>query len=264
MNANAVPQAGCKSRLILAALAAAAMLLAALGATASAAPLVGKDGKIHACYRVKGKPKGSLRVVPAKKHCRRGERKVAWSAVGSSGQAGTTGAAGANGQAGGGQAGTNGSDGSSEAALKTQIAGLTLKVESLENTLKGVTNGDLLGTLSTVDGLDNEELLGAVDAVKGLTNNELLDSVDALKGLTNGDLKGAVDTVQGLTNAELTEAVGTLPAVDALCTQATGLTQQVNTVSKGLTTETALAGILPPGLGLSLPTIPPLAGFACP
>ena len=65
------------------------MLLACFGAVATAAPPVGKDGQIHACYRVKGKPKGSLRVVPsAKKRCKRGERKVTWSVTGSTSQAG--------------------------------------------------------------------------------------------------------------------------------------------------------------------------------
>jgi hypothetical protein len=40
----------------------------------------GKNGTIQACYRVKGKPKGALRVVPAQQRCKRGERKVVWSA----------------------------------------------------------------------------------------------------------------------------------------------------------------------------------------
>lgn len=45
----------------------------------SAKPRIVKDGKIHACYKVKGKPRGALRVVKGRKgRCRRGERKVSW------------------------------------------------------------------------------------------------------------------------------------------------------------------------------------------
>src|SRR6188768_2072389 len=83
----------------LASLAAGAMLLAYFIGNAAAQGPVGKDGQIHACYRVKGKPKGELRVVPsAKTHCRRGERKTTWSVTSSSSTAG--GGQGAQGQSG--------------------------------------------------------------------------------------------------------------------------------------------------------------------
>jgi hypothetical protein len=227
-----------RSHLSLAAVLATAMLFAALTASASAMPLIGKDGKIHACYRVKGKPKGGLRVVPsAKTRCKRGERKVAWvtagsssqSAAGQPGSSGTSGGSGTSGAAGAqGAAGTSGST----AALSTQVGALTLKLEALENVLKGVDNGDLTGAVSK------------------------------LNGLNNGDLTGAVDTVKGLSNLDLTEAVDTLPAVDLLCTQATELTKQANllrSVFGGLGLEGVLGGLL------KVPTLPAaLPGFTCP
>jgi len=51
-------------RLRFAVIALAVGLALVLGGTASAKPLIGKDGKIHACYRVKGKPRSMIRVIP--------------------------------------------------------------------------------------------------------------------------------------------------------------------------------------------------------
>ena len=60
----------------------AALLLGA--PPTSAKPLVGKDGKIHACYKWKGKGKGTLRVVRgAKVRCPKGWKKVSWYVKGS-------------------------------------------------------------------------------------------------------------------------------------------------------------------------------------
>lgn len=283
MNKKSVSHACVHASLAL--LAVTAILLAALVGTAGAVSPVGKDGKIHACYRVKGKAKGSIRVVPAAKRCKRGERKVVWSAAGSSGQsgagaqAGATGSAGSAGQTGAtgqqGQAGANGS--SNEVALKTEIASLTLKLEGLEGilggithnnlldlqaTLGGLTNGKLLGAVDAVEGLTNTKLLNSVNAVEGLTHGELLGSVNAVQGLTNGDLKAAVNAVGGLTHTELSEAVATLPVVDSLCTQASTVTGGINALRTGVT------GISVLGLGgLSLNTsgLPSaLTPFTCP
>lgn len=283
MNKQAVSNTRVNASLAL--FAATAVLLVALVGTAGAASPVGKDGKIHACYRVKGKSKGSIRVVPAAKRCKRGERKVVWSAAGSGGQAGTGGQTGATGQTGSagqagatgqqGQSGTNGS--SNEVALKTEIASLTLKLEGLEGilggvthndllnlqaTLGGLTNGELLGSVDAVKGLTNAKLLGAVDTVKNLTNGELLGSVGAVKGLTNGELKGAVGAVTGLTNADLTKTVDSLPAVESLCTQASSVTSGVNALRVGVT-GLSILGL--PGLSLDLGSLPAaLAPYTCP
>lgn len=211
MNGIAVPHARVKTSIAL--LAGTAIFLVALVGTASAAGPVGKDGQIHACYRVKGKPKGSLRVVPTSARCKRGERKVVWSVAGSSGQAGSTGQAGTGGQSG--SSGTNGSSSPNEAALKTEVSSLSLKLEALEGILSGITHSDLAGSMATLNGLDNVKLLGAVDAVGGLTNGQLLDAVDAV------------------------------PLVADVCDQASALTSQSNLLRTGLNgLTTTLSGSL--------------------
>jgi hypothetical protein len=136
---------------------AAAMLLFA--GPAAAGP-VGKDGKIHACYRAKGKQKGALRILLRGKRCRRGERRVAWTAAstgaGTSPAAGSPGQQGQPGQAGApGGAGTAGGTGATPdiSALLAQIDALTKRVEALEAVLKGITNADLLGQLPTIEAL---------------------------------------------------------------------------------------------------------------
>jgi hypothetical protein len=150
---------------------------------------VGQDGQIHACYRVKGKPKGVLRVVQsAKTRCRRGERKAAWSATGSSGIA-SQGAQGTQ-----GQAGTSGSNGD-EAALKAQVGALSLKVEALEGILQGITNGDLTGMLATLSGVTNPELLGAIGSVPLV--EEVCGQTEELTGRSNA-LLGLLDTLDVL------------------------------------------------------------------
>src|SRR3954465_9798326 len=72
---------------------------------ASAAGIVAKDGKIHACYKAKGKGKGTLRVVrSAKGKCPKRWKKVSWYASGPAGPQGEAGSPGGN-----GETGTNGS-----------------------------------------------------------------------------------------------------------------------------------------------------------
>lgn len=64
------------------------LILALLGfsafsATASAAPPVARDGKIYACYKWKGKGKGTVRLVRnGKVRCKRKWKKVSWHAKG--------------------------------------------------------------------------------------------------------------------------------------------------------------------------------------
>jgi hypothetical protein len=165
MKPNAVPQADVKSRFgplsLCISMAMVGLMSLALAGSAVAASAPGKDGKVHACYRVKGKAKGAMRVVPANKKCRRGERKLAWDVAGPSGAAGQTGTGGAPGA--GGDGGTTGSTGSSgEAALQAKIASLTLKVEGLEGILQGVTNGDLTGTIGKLGGISGLQLTETV------------------------------------------------------------------------------------------------------
>lgn len=204
MNGIAVPHVNVKSLVV--SLAGAAILLFALVGTAGAASPIGKDGKIHACYRVKGKPKGNLRIVPqSRKRCRRGERKVAWSASGMTGVPGVNGTAG---NTSGGQTGTNGSngvdssDGSNEAALKTQVASLNVKVDGLEKVLGDVTNGQLTEAVDS---------LGLVDDLC-TQNEELANQIDLIAGVVEGlGLNEALDLLGGLLEIpELPEPLGTL------------------------------------------------------
>jgi hypothetical protein len=234
MKNNAVRKGSANRRMRLipaALLGVAAMLLAGFAAPAAAAPV--KGGKIYACYKVKGKPRGAMRVLFQGKRCKRGERRVAWVAAGSS-RSGQGGSDGQSGQTG--QAGATGTQGAGDGSLSAQVSNLNLKVDGLEETLKGVSNGDLLGTLSVLDGIGD------------------------------GDLGGVLSTLKGLDNEELTDAVEMLPAVDSLCKETEVLAEQVNAlqgVIEGLGLEPALELI---GL-LEIPEPPDalkLEEFGCP
>ena len=134
----------------------AMVLLLGVG-TASAAPLVGKDGRIHACYKVKGNAKGTVRLVRgAKARCPRGWKKAAWSAAGQAGTAGEPGNPGESGSgAEGGQAGAKGdpgalTTGTKVASLETKVTELLSQVKSLEAILAGVTNAGLKEAIGKV------------------------------------------------------------------------------------------------------------------
>jgi hypothetical protein len=183
----------------LVALASMALLLGGLGGlggNAFARKPIGKDGKIHACYRVKGKPRGALRVVPgARARCRRGERKVAWTvaAAGAAGRSGTDGTGGAQGI--GGQTGTSGTVSST---ITEQVDSLSARVDDLEATLAGVSNADLTGVLKMLEGIDGEELTGMVEslpAVDSLCNQSeaLTEQVNLLQEAIGGlELVGVI------------------------------------------------------------------------
>jgi hypothetical protein len=142
----------------LGALALAVALFLLVTASASGARLVGKDGKVYACYQLKGKEKGSVRLVSKKAHCRRGEKKVAWNATGPGGGAGSPGEGGSNG--GPGEGGAPGAQG-----LETRVTNLLNRVESLEDKLKGITNLALAEVISKLQGISPAQLQQAVAAV---------------------------------------------------------------------------------------------------
>jgi hypothetical protein len=132
---------------------AVVLLVAWTSAPASARSIVAKDGRIHACYKVKGKAKGTLRVVPsAKVRCPRGWKKTAWNA------SGTPGAAGENGGNGVGEPGSGGGNGASGTAatnakvssLESKVTELLAKLKSLESILAGVTNTQLKEAIGNV------------------------------------------------------------------------------------------------------------------
>jgi hypothetical protein len=133
------------------------LLLAWSGRPAAAASLVAKDGRIHACYKAKGKGKGALRVVrSAKVRCPRGWKKTAWSASGIPGAGGENGAAGGAGEPGSaGATGGNGANGAAATSAKVEsleakVTELLSKVQSLESILSGITNTQLKEAIAKV------------------------------------------------------------------------------------------------------------------
>ncbi len=172
----------------IALLASLALLFAGFCESASAKrhPLVGGDGKIHACYRVKGKPKGNLRVVRGYKvRCRRGERKVAWAVAAVAGPAGAGGAQGV-----GGSPGEPGTQSTATTKLTEQVDSLSARVDSLEATLAGVTNADLLAVVDSLPAIDSlceqsEDLTEQVnllqDVVGGIGLSPALEAIGLLE-----------------------------------------------------------------------------------
>jgi hypothetical protein len=174
----------------LAALAALVLLavvaLSCLSQPASAASLAGKDGMIHACFKAKGKAKGTLRVVrSAKAKCPRGWKKTAWNARGpaATGGSGEEGSAGGNGE--GGTPGTTGATGTAGAkgtvtSLEKQVTELLTKVKGLESVLSGINNAQLksaIGAVPVVQTLCTQA--GKLNEQSG----KLGDSVQALNGV---------------------------------------------------------------------------------
>lgn len=230
MNAKAVSQGAGEIRPKVAlglCLAAAAALLAVACTSASAAPIPGRNGQIHACYKAKGKAKGAMRVV-AGKRCRRGERRLAWSVSGPPGAVGAGGAQGGQGTAGAqGAPGSGAGGGTTMASLETKVASLSLEVETLKKLLQGVGSGDLEGLVNGLPALQS--------SVSGLTST----------------VSGLGSTVTGLTSK-----------TNSLCTQASGLTTGLNELNAG-TGAMKVLGLV--GLSLDTTSLPEeLGSFTCP
>lgn len=161
---------------LLIALAALSLLLSA--GPASAAPLVAKDGKIHACYKAKGKGKGTLRVVRnGKVKCPKKWKKVAWYAAGvpgpqgAPGPRGQTGATGATGATG--PAGAPGAPGRNENLvlneLEDKVTELLTKIKGLEGALAGIasTQAILCQQASALTN-QNNALRGAISGLSAI------------------------------------------------------------------------------------------------
>lgn len=110
-------------RIILIAIAAAALLVAfgAVGATADAA--AAKGGKIRGCVAKKGELKGYVRISKGK--CNKGEKKVVWSKKGKRGKRGPEGPK--------GQDGKDGANSSVVDDLVTQLQQQASAIEALRN-----------------------------------------------------------------------------------------------------------------------------------
>jgi hypothetical protein len=162
---------------------------------ASAAGIVAKDGKIHACYKAKGKAKGTLRLVrSAKAKCPKRWKKVSWYA---SGPAGPQGASGNNGA--GGETGTNGTNGlpgtpataTVVKGLEDKVTELLTKVQSLETILKGIDNQQLKEAIAGI--AKTEALEGAVGSL--CTQASALTSKSGELGSALGGLSTVLDTL---------------------------------------------------------------------
>ncbi len=145
---------GASNRLVplacLCALAIVALLVWALPGSAQAASVVGPGGQISGCYLKKGKAKGALRVVPAGKRCKKGEKRLTWNAQGPQGQTGDQGA-------------TGGTGGTGASGLQTQIDTLKTQVTQLTSQLTALTD-----QVTQLDGI-----------LSGVTNQDLLDAIGA-------------------------------------------------------------------------------------
>lgn len=163
---------------------------------------IGANGVIVACYKGKGKGKGTVRLVKSKKQCRhkkRHEKSITWNVAG--------------------QAGTNGSNGAVDVSdLVSRIDTLETQVDALTTQLSSVTS-QLTTLQDTVAGLGG--ILG------GVTNADLTSAISKLNGISGTDLQTAVDGVPGL-QAALTSACAQLTVVTE---QANGIRDAVNGVA---------------------------------
>jgi len=200
-----VVQAKGSARLALiaaAALLGIVLLVTGSGESASAAGIVGRDGKVYACYRTKGKAKGTVRLVAKKKKCRKGERKISWNATGPAGESGQNGSS--------GEPGAGGEPGA--AGLEGRIEKLTNRVETLEEKLKGITNTALGEVISKLQGISGNQLQEAVKAVANV--NALCAQATTLTTKVNALGSALGNTALGGTIPPLLQLV--VPAVTGL------------------------------------------------
>jgi len=176
-------------------------LASALTSTStSGASLVAKDGKIHACYKAKGKGKGSLRVVrSAKVKCPKKWKKVSWYASGPAGPQGEAGSPGGNGETGtNGSSGVNGTPATATVVkgLENKVTELLGKVTSLETILNGINNQQLkeaIGAVADVKAL--ESVVGSLCSQSSALTSQLNSVESALGGLK---LNAVLTTLGGL------------------------------------------------------------------
>lgn len=151
--------------------------LLAFSSTASAAPPVAKDGKIHACYKAKGKGKGTMRLVRnGKVRCPRKWKKVAWYANGFSTGVPAPGATGPTGPQGPqGERGPSGVAGNVVVTeLEAKVSELLTKVEQLEELIPSVQSLCAQAEVLT------SQVNAVESAVEGLGLNAVLTTLGGL------------------------------------------------------------------------------------
>jgi hypothetical protein len=152
--------------------------LLAFGSTASAAPPIAKNGTIYACYKVKGKAKGAIRLVRnGKVRCPRQWRKIAWSVGGS--VPGPLPAPGSKGDTGlQGERGPPGTAGNVVVEqLEDKVSELLTKVESLEGALANLAF--LEATVTSLCG-QTETLTGQLNALESVVGGISLQTILAV------------------------------------------------------------------------------------
>jgi hypothetical protein len=141
------------------------------------AGIVARDGKIHACYKAKGKGKGTLRVVrSAKVKCPKRWKKTAWYAAGRPGPQGEQGPQGQTGTTGAtGATGAQGAPGRNENVvvneLEDKVTELLTKVKELEALVP------VVGALCTQASTLTEQADSMEEALGGLKLNAVLTTL---------------------------------------------------------------------------------------
>jgi len=165
-----------RAPIFLALLCALAALVLA-GASVSGASLVARDGKIHACYKAKGKGKGTLRVVRnTKVKCPKRWKKTAWYAAGRPGPQGEQGPQGQSGAMGAtGATGAQGAPGRNENVvvneLEDKVTELLTRVKQLEALVP------VVGALCTQAGTLTGQVNSVEKALGGLKLNAVLTTL---------------------------------------------------------------------------------------
>jgi hypothetical protein len=133
-------------------LLAALVLLLMPAAPASAGYPIAKDGKIYACFKTKGRGKGTVRVIRnAKVRCQRKWRKMAWHATARPGPHGSRGEIGA--------AGSPGSTAEAVQQLEGRVNEMLTRIEKLE-----LAVGSLCGQVDALTDQSND-LVGSMEAL---------------------------------------------------------------------------------------------------
>jgi hypothetical protein len=154
----------------------------------------GKSGVIYACFKAKGKNKGSLRVVASKRGCKkmRGWRPLSWTVNGSGARVGQ-GQAGAQGHPGPeGKQGQAGAAGQVEQSLLETIENQTTQINALSADVSDLTDEvlSLEGDLGELEGT-----VGDTCAQLSVLTDQTDEVLESLLGASIGGIVGGVFNV---------------------------------------------------------------------
>jgi outer membrane murein-binding lipoprotein Lpp len=207
------------------------VLLVALGllfaplASAATSPSV-RNGVVHACMKVKGKPaqRGMIRIVGPTQKCnrKRGWKALNWNITGAAGAKGDTGPQGSGGSQGAdgatgaeGKRGEQGSGATVENQLKEVIASQAKEIEKLTDEVSTLSSG--LGTVEGTVGTALATANTAKTTAETATDKagEAVTSVTTLAGKVSGQCSALneVSTQANELTAGVSELTGALNAV---------------------------------------------------